>query len=112
MTLCAHKPKASKTKRTQRAAGSSPHESNPKAEKSIERAIASTAPEQLKPAAVATSSPIAPDVLEPQASETTPSQPAESISQYSLMKFVTEAWPVLEPATELQWNWHLDVICE
>src|SRR6185312_4939743 len=26
--------------------------------------------------------------------------------------FVTCAWPILEPTTELEWNWHLDLLCE
>lgn len=30
----------------------------------------------------------------------------------SLPAFVQAAWPILEPVTELQWNWHLDLICE
>jgi phage terminase large subunit-like protein len=29
----------------------------------------------------------------------------------SLSDFVREAWKVLEPATPLLWNWHIDVIC-
>lgn len=30
----------------------------------------------------------------------------------SFAGFVREAWPVLEPATPLVWNWHLDAQCE
>jgi predicted phage terminase large subunit-like protein len=30
----------------------------------------------------------------------------------SLAAFARLAWPVLEPATELKWDWPLDVICE
>jgi predicted phage terminase large subunit-like protein len=30
----------------------------------------------------------------------------------SLADFVREAWPILEPVSELKWNWHLDLICE
>jgi predicted phage terminase large subunit-like protein len=26
--------------------------------------------------------------------------------------FVHAAWPILEPATQLKWNWHLDLICD
>ena len=26
--------------------------------------------------------------------------------------FVHLAWPILEPATKLEWNWHLDLLCE
>ena len=30
----------------------------------------------------------------------------------NLKDFVYAAWPILEPTTPLQWNWHLDLICE
>jgi predicted phage terminase large subunit-like protein len=30
----------------------------------------------------------------------------------SLAAFARQAWPVLEPATDLKWDWPLDVICE
>jgi len=30
----------------------------------------------------------------------------------SLAEFVKEAWHIIEPATPLIWNWHLDAICE
>ena len=33
-------------------------------------------------------------------------------TESSLSDFVRGAWPVLEPATELQWNWHLDLLCD
>jgi len=29
----------------------------------------------------------------------------------TLKDFVHEAWHILEPVTDLQWNWHLDLIC-
>jgi predicted phage terminase large subunit-like protein len=29
-----------------------------------------------------------------------------------LAKFVRRFWPVLEPVTPLEWNWHLDLLCE
>lgn len=29
-----------------------------------------------------------------------------------LADFVRQAWSVLEPATELSWNWHIDYLCE
>ena len=32
--------------------------------------------------------------------------------QYTLKKFVEEAWQILEPVSDLQWNWHLSLICE
>jgi predicted phage terminase large subunit-like protein len=35
-----------------------------------------------------------------------------SLAQDSLAEFVRQAWHVVEPATNIQWNWHLDVICE
>ena len=28
-----------------------------------------------------------------------------------LAEFSRQAWPVLEPGTPLEWNWHLDAIC-
>ena len=30
----------------------------------------------------------------------------------NLREFVEAAWPILEPVTELSWNWHLELICE
>lgn len=32
--------------------------------------------------------------------------------QKDIGAFIRSAWDVLEPATELRWNWHHDVICE
>ena len=32
--------------------------------------------------------------------------------QAKLAAFVRFFWPVLEPATPLQWNWHLDLLCD
>jgi|10_taG_2_1085330.scaffolds.fasta_scaffold01041_15 phage terminase large subunit-like protein len=29
----------------------------------------------------------------------------------SLAEFIRAAWSILEPGTELKWNWHLDVLC-
>jgi predicted phage terminase large subunit-like protein len=29
-----------------------------------------------------------------------------------LKAFVHVAWPILEPTTPLQWNWHLDLLCD
>ena len=37
---------------------------------------------------------------------------AEDRALTSLSAFVRLTWPVLEPGTELKWNWHLDVICD
>jgi predicted phage terminase large subunit-like protein len=31
--------------------------------------------------------------------------------EMSLTEFVREAWHVIEPGTELEWNWHIDAIC-
>jgi predicted phage terminase large subunit-like protein len=36
----------------------------------------------------------------------------KSLAADSLAEFVRQAWPLIEPTTPLQWNWHLDVICE
>lgn len=33
-------------------------------------------------------------------------------SKHSLSNFVRSAWDVLEPVTDLKWNWHHDLICE
>ncbi len=30
----------------------------------------------------------------------------------SFKSFVKAAWNVLEPGTELKWNWHMDALCE
>src|SRR5215469_10848675 len=32
--------------------------------------------------------------------------------ELSLKAFVQEAWSILEPVSTLQWNWHLDLICD
>ena len=33
-------------------------------------------------------------------------------AERSLAAFVRQAWPILEPATPLLWNWHIDLVCE
>jgi hypothetical protein len=35
-----------------------------------------------------------------------------SLAQGSFADFVRQAWPIVEPATPLIWNWHLDVLAE
>src|SRR5258708_32816625 len=35
-----------------------------------------------------------------------------SLLETSLAEFARAAWPILEPTTRLQWNWHLDLLCE
>src|SRR5258708_34302475 len=35
-----------------------------------------------------------------------------SLAQDSFADFVRQAWHIVEPATPLVWNWHLDVLCE
>src|SRR5271170_6611573 len=35
-----------------------------------------------------------------------------SLASDSFAEFVRQAWPIVEPITPLDWNWHLDVICE
>lgn len=35
-----------------------------------------------------------------------------SVPAIDLKDFVHEAWTILEPVSRLQWNWHLDLICE
>lgn len=36
----------------------------------------------------------------------------KELAKRSLASFAKQAWPVLEPATELKWGWALDGICE
>lgn len=33
------------------------------------------------------------------------------LAQLSLAEFVRQAWHVVEPGTDLAWNWHIDLIC-
>jgi predicted phage terminase large subunit-like protein len=40
------------------------------------------------------------------------SSSSDATLQLSLKTFVHEAWTILEPVSRLQWNWHLDLICE
>src|SRR5689334_13672504 len=35
-----------------------------------------------------------------------------TLAKRSLVEFVRQAWPILEPRPKLAWNWHLDLICE
>lgn len=37
---------------------------------------------------------------------------ANARARESLAMFVRLAWPILNPGTPLQWNWHVDAICE
>ena len=34
------------------------------------------------------------------------------IAKKKFSEFVKQAWPIIEPNTPLQWNWHLDVMCD
>jgi len=36
---------------------------------------------------------------------------AAEAARKSLAEFTRQAWPIIEPATPLVWNWHLDLIC-
>jgi predicted phage terminase large subunit-like protein len=36
----------------------------------------------------------------------------EELARKSLAEFTKQAWEVLEPGVPLQWNWHLDCICD
>jgi predicted phage terminase large subunit-like protein len=36
----------------------------------------------------------------------------DRLRERDLKEFVKDAWPILEPATPLLWNWHLDLLCE
>ncbi|HET6842189.1 MAG TPA: phage terminase large subunit [Candidatus Angelobacter sp.] len=52
-------------------------------------------------------------VVEPLAEEQpTASTEERAKCEKSLKDFVIHAWPILEPVAPLQWNWHLDLICE
>src|SRR6267154_742320 len=52
-------------------------------------------------------------VVEPLATEPPAAISKERANcEKSLKAFVTHAWPILEPVAPLQWNWHLDLICE
>ena len=35
-----------------------------------------------------------------------------SLAEDSFAEFAKQGWPIVEPATPLRWNWHLDLICE
>jgi predicted phage terminase large subunit-like protein len=39
------------------------------------------------------------------------STPKAAVEPMSLVEFVQESWAVLEPGTELLWNWHIDAMC-
>jgi predicted phage terminase large subunit-like protein len=47
-----------------------------------------------------------------EARQATPVQLEAKRLENDLAAFVQAAWPTLEPVTDLQWNWHLDLICE
>jgi predicted phage terminase large subunit-like protein len=53
---------------------------------------------------------------DPSKPETEQTDPPELAGQPtydgSLKSFVEHAWPTLEPVAPLQWNWHLDLICD
>ena len=38
--------------------------------------------------------------------------PTVNIAVPSLARFVQESWDELEPSTKLEWNWHMDAICD
>ncbi len=70
---------------------------------------------RVKNSGVASQQETAPDS---QSSETAPGPNAatshieENTAQLTLKQFVHEAWNILEPVSTLQWNWHLDLICD
>jgi len=41
-----------------------------------------------------------------------PAPATQGIEVMSLAGFVKKAWSILEPVAEMQWNWHLKLICE
>ena len=36
----------------------------------------------------------------------------ELVERFGLKEFIKLAWPLVEPADELQWNWHHDAMCD
>ena len=78
-------------------------------------------PRQESPAnSVATQSPAIVNDAPNSADSPTPNEPAtaiagaapQAIATMNLESFVKAAWHILEPVAELQWNWHLEMICE
>lgn len=54
-----------------------------------------------------------PKSLEPEVAAISGSDPVpQETEAMSLANFVGEAWTILEPVAEMQWNWHLTLICE
>src|SRR4029077_10957061 len=41
-----------------------------------------------------------------------PAEKPNAVYQPDLKTFVEDAWLILEPVSTLQWNWHLDLICD
>ena len=41
-----------------------------------------------------------------------PAEKSNDVYQPDLRTFVEDAWQILEPVSKLQWNWHLDLICD
>ena len=35
-----------------------------------------------------------------------------SLAKDSLVDFIEQAWPLVEPEADLYWNWHLDEVCD
>src|SRR5688572_27763296 len=42
----------------------------------------------------------------------TPSEARAELARRRLASFFRESWPVLEPSTTLDWNWHLEALCD
>lgn len=112
MAMRSDKPKTSSSasaKRSRSAESLPPESSCPEAAQEAQNPTAATEAEQL-------------ETLPAQGDDShkshqpKPESPSSVITRstplYTLRQFVTEAWHILEPATDLQWNWHLDVICE
>ena len=52
------------------------------------------------------------ETAKPHPTSAEPSGKVAPAVEMTLMEFVRSAWQILEPATKLQENWHLEVICE
>lgn len=53
----------------------------------------------------------------PRASQQTPPLPSlkeinKELAERSLGEYIRQAWPTIEPTTDLIWNWHIDCIAE
>ena len=117
MTLPSDNPKASTSPRAKRAKSSPMSRTQGSCAEAATAANGSSHSAASQESESGNAQPSDPSNTSPASTEQTdaaivPSQAAKSTALYKLMDFVEEAWRILEPATKLQWNWHLDLICE